>query len=108
MKKTALLLTLLMLTTSIALASKYPKYDAELSKVRQVKNAQTSVINKEIKEVAAEMEALETNTTMSQEEKIKKRTEYSEKLNNLTTRKVKIQKQYDADKAQLKRLYKHK
>lgn len=107
MKKIALLLTLLMLTTSIALASKYPKYDAELSKVRQVKNAQTSVINKEIKEIAVEMEALEANTTMSSAEKSRKMAEYNARLDKLTTRKVTIQKQYDSDKARLKKLYKH-
>ncbi len=108
MKKLALLLTFVILSTSIALASKYPKYDAELSKIRTVKNSQTTVINNEIKDIATKIEELEANTTMSTAEKNRKLAEYNAELDKLTTRKIQISEKYNADKARLKQLYKHR
>lgn len=107
MKKLAVLLAFVMFSTGFAFAGKYPKYDAEVSKIRTVKNAQTSAINQEIKEITAEMEELQLNTTMSSAQKSIKMREYNSKLNKLATRKVEIQNQYNADKERLKALYKH-
>ena len=107
MKKLVLLLSFIILTTSVALASKYPKYDAELSKIRTVKNAQTSAINKEMQTIALQMEELETNTAISTREKNQKMTEYNAQLNKLSAKKQRISAKYNADKKELKRLYKH-
>lgn len=107
MKKLALLLTVVMLSTSVALASKYPKYDAEVKKIRTVKNAQTSVIKKEMKDIAVKIEAVETNTTMSSVEKRKKIAQYNAELNKLSARELEISTKYNSDKAKLKKLYKH-
>ena len=107
MKKLALLLTFVLLSTSIALASKYPRYDAELSKIRSVKNAQTTVINNEMKEIATKIETLELNTTVSSAEKNRQLAQYNAELNRLAAKKQQLQTKYNADKAELKRLYKH-
>ena len=76
MKKLALLLCVIMLSSTMVYAKSNPKYDSELSKIRTVKNAQTSVINKEIKAIVTEMEALELNTTVSASEKTRRVNEY--------------------------------
>ena len=107
MKKIAVLLSVIMFTVGIAYASKYPKYDAELSKIRTVKNAQTSVLNKQIKEIANNIETLELNTSISTAEKNKKMKEYNAQLDKLTTRKAEIEAKYKSDKQRLKTLYKH-
>ena len=106
-EKIAILLSLIMLASGVAYASKYPKYDAELSKIRTVKNAQTSAINKQISELAIKIENLEIDTTISTTEKNKKLKEYNEKIDELNTRKVNIAEKYKADKKRLQTLYKH-
>lgn len=107
MKKLALLLTFVILASGFAFAGKYPKYDAEVSKIRSVKNAQTSAINQEMKEISAQIEELQLNTSMSSAQKSVKMREYNSRLNKLATRKVEIQNKYNADKERLKVLYKH-
>ena len=108
MKKMVLLLTVIMLSAGVVYASKYPKYDAELSKVRTVKNAQTAEINIQIKEIEVKIEELETNATINAAEKNAKINEYKSQLNSLTTKKTQIEEKYKTDKQRLKVLYKHK
>ena len=108
MKKLVILLSLIVLASGVAYATKYPKYDAELSKIRTVKNAQTSAINKEISDYAIKIENLELNTTISASEKSAKLKEYNAKINELNTRKFQISEKYKADKKRLQTLYKHK
>ena len=108
MKNAVILLSLVMLASGFAYASKYPKYDAELSKIRTVKNAQTSAINKEISDYAVKIENLELNTTISASEKNAKLREYNAKIDELNARKTRISDKYNADKQRLKILYKHK
>ena len=107
MKKIALLLSLILLSSAMAFAGGNSKYEAELSKIRTVKNAQTSVINSQIKEIAVKIEELEASTTVSSSEKTRKMSEYNAQLDKLTTRKNEINKKYKADKAKLKRMYKY-
>ena len=106
MKKLALALSLVVLSANIVMASSHPKYDAELSKIRTVKNAQTSVINSQIKEIAIKIEALEADTTMTASQKKKQLNEYNAELDKLTNRKNQISEKYKTDKARLKRMYK--
>ncbi|MBR6163822.1 hypothetical protein IKQ26_08040 [bacterium] len=107
MKKLAILLTFVILSSGFAFAGKYPKYDAEVSKIRSVKNARTSVINQEMKDISVKMEELQLNNSISPSEKSKQMREYNRRLNNLALEKTEISNKYNADKARLKELYKH-
>ena len=108
MKKIVILLSMVMLVSGAAYASKYPKYDAELSKIRTIKNAQTSVINEEISDLATKIENLELDTTISAAQKNAQLKEYNKKIEELTAKKIRIADKYNADKKRLKILYKHK
>ena len=107
MKKAVILLSVIMLSAGIVYASKYPKYDAELSKIRTIKNAQTSEINKQISEIAINIQNLETKTGICVKEKETKLKEYNAKIDELSAKKFQIEQKYKADKQRLKTLYKH-
>ena len=105
MRKILLLLCIVLFSTNSVLASN-PVYDAELSKIRTIKNAKVSAINKQIKDLSVKITELELNTTETSELKEIKMKEYTEKLDKLTTKKYQISEQYKRDKAELKKKYK--
>lgn len=105
MKKILLTLFIILFSVNFALADK-PEYDAELSKIRTIKNAQISAISKQIKDISNKMMELELNTTISNSEKEKQLQIYTEKLDELTTKKYQISEKYKEDKAKLKKKYK--
>ena len=105
MKKILLIFLVIMFSTNIVLANK-PEYDAELSKIRTIKNAQVSALNKQIKSISTNIMELELNTTISELEKEKKLEIYTKKLEDLTNKKYEISEKYKKEKAILKRKYK--
>ena len=105
MKKALLTLFLLIASINVVYANN-PQYDSELSKIRSIKNAKISVLNKEIKEISSNIVELELNTTINESEKEKKLQLYNKKLEELTTKKTEISEQYKRDKAILKKRYK--
>ena len=105
MKKITLILSIILFSANIVLANN-PVYDAELSKIRTIKNAKVSALNKQIKDISTKITELELNTTITELEKEKKINTYTKELDQLTTKKYQISEQYKKDKAILKKKYK--
>ena len=107
MKKLFILLSIMILSANFALASKYPKYDAEVSKIRTVKNAQTQVINTEINELSNQIEYTKSSTTLTAAQKNQKIQNYNIQIERLAAKKEQINQKYKNDKEILKMKYKH-
>ena len=105
MKKLLVSFIIILLSENYTLASN-TLYDTELSKIRTIKNAKVSVLNKQIKEISENLVELELNTTMKKSEKEKRIQSYNKQLEELTTKKAEISEQYKRDKAILKKKYK--
>lgn len=105
MKKLILTFFIMLCSISFAFASK-PEYDAELSKIRTIKNVQTTALNKQIKSIEANILALELDETIPSTKKEQKLNLYTQKLEALTTKKYQIAEKYKKDKAELKKKYK--
>lgn len=106
MKKFALILAILMLSSSFVYAGDKTRYKAELKKIKVIKNAQTRALKKQMKEIARKIEDTESSTTLSNTEKNRRINNYTAQLNNITNKKVQIKEKYKKDKAELKRKYK--
>ena len=105
MKKLLVSFIIILLSANYTLASN-TLYDAELSKIRTIKNAKVSVLNKQINEISEKLVELELNTTMKESEKEKSIQSYNKQLEELTNKKTEISEQYKKDKAVLKKKYK--
>lgn len=105
MKKLVVTFFIMLFAINFAFANKL-EYEAELSKIRTIKNAQTSALNKQIKIINEHIIELEMNTTISGSEKEQKLRIYTKKLEKLTTKKQEISDKYRQDKAVLKKKYK--
>lgn len=107
MKKLVILLSIVILSSGIVYAAKYPKYDAELRKIRTVKNAQTAEINQQIIDLEVKIENLETDATISASQKSAQLRDYNLQIYKLKAKKTQISEKYKTDKERLKVLYKH-
>lgn len=105
MKKLIATFIIMLCAVNFAFASK-PEYDAELSKIRTIKNAQTSALNKQIKSIESNILELELDETIPSSQKEQKLNLYTQKLEKLTTKKYQISEKYKKDKAELKMRYK--
>ena len=105
MKKLLVSFIIILLSANYTLANN-TLYDAELSKIRTIKNAKVSVLNKQINEISEKLVELELNTTMKESEKEKRIQSYNKQLEELTNKKTEISEQYKKDKAVLKKKYK--
>ena len=105
MKRIILLISVFLLMTTAAYANS-EQYELELSKIKAVKNAQVSVINKKMDAIKHDLEVLYLNTTMNDQVRSKKEAAYEEQLRQLAAKKHQIKVKYKEDKAKLKKMYK--
>ena len=106
MKKIALILAILMLSSSFVYAGNKTRYKAEVKKIKMVKNAQTKALKKQMKDLARKIEDTESSTTLSNAEKNRRINNYNAQMTNVTNKKVQVIEKYKKDKAELKRKYK--
>ena len=106
MKKIALILAILMLSSSFVYAGNKTRYKAEVKKIKMVKNAQTKALKKQMKDLARKIENTEASTSISNAEKNRRINNYNAQMNNITNKKVQVIEKYKKDKAELKRKYK--
>lgn len=106
MKKIALILAILMLSSSFVYAGNKTRYKAEVKKIKMVKNAQTKALKKQMKDLARKIEDTESSTTLSNAEKNRRINSYNAQMTNVTNKKVQVIEKYKKDKAELKRKYK--
>ena len=105
MRKIILLISVFLLISTAAFANS-EQYEIELNKIKTVKNAQVSAINKKIHAIEHELEVLSLNTTMNDQIRNKKEAAYEEQLRQLSAKKHQIKVKYKADKKRLKKMYK--
>lgn len=106
MKKIALILAILMLSSSFVYAGNKTRYKAEVKKIKMVKNAQTKALKRQMKDLARKIEDTESSTTLSNAEKNRRINNYNAQMTNVTNKKVQVIEKYKKDKAELKRKYK--
>ena len=106
MKRIILLFFMFLLMMTTAVYANNEQYEIELSKIKAVKNAQVSVINKKMDTIKRELEILSLNTTMNEQIRSKKEAAYEDQLKQLAAKKHQIKVKYKADKKNLKKTYK--
>ncbi|MCR5260831.1 MAG: hypothetical protein K6C94_03230 [Candidatus Gastranaerophilales bacterium] len=107
MKKFFILFSVMILSANFALASKYPVYDAEVRKIRTVKNAQMAGIEQQISNLEEKIEMTEKSSSLTAAQKNQRIKNYSSQLEKLITRKNQIKQKYKNDKELLKKKYKN-
>ncbi len=106
MKKFVAIAFLFLFAANVCYADKN-WFDIEVAKIRDVKNAQNSVINDELKKIDNSLLQIQADTRLSESQKAKLSHDYNARKSELTAEKARIEEQYKMDKAELKRRWKN-
>ena len=90
---------------SVYISVQAASYEDELEKIKKVKNAQISAIDKKIKDRERKIENIKVLSNLPKSQKEQKIKAYEKEIDTLSLKKNDIKHKYNKDKAKLKALY---